>query len=178
MRRSIVPLALAVAGVGAVNVQPVDSTEPSVPVSLPAGAFHDVILDPEPVQPVAHVVRPSATAIVHSARTVQGAIHGIMAQTLRGFATWYCVPGRSICPKHYPGGNFAAAGPELRKALGPNWRGQYVTVSNARGQRVRVQLVDWCACGGGSAIDLFGAPFARLAPLSRGIVSVRIEWGA
>ena len=49
-----------------------------------------------------------------------------------------------------------------------------VTVT-ANGNRVSVKLVDWC----GSAdklIDLYAAPFSRLAPLSQGIVTVIVRW--
>lgn len=94
--------------------------------------------------------------------------------SLSGTATWYCSPGRSPCTRGYPGGLYAAAGPALRAALG-DWRGRQVTVS-AGGRSVTVMLIDWCACGSGRVIDLYGEAFARLAPLSRGVLTVTLTW--
>jgi len=82
-----------------------------------------------------------------------------------GSATWYC------CTRGHSSGEYvAAAGPPLR--LG-NWRGRYVTVCASRCLRVR--LVDWCGCPG-HVIDLHPGAFRALAPLSRGVVSVRVSW--
>lgn len=84
-----------------------------------------------------------------------------------GVATWY---------DWRPGG--AAAGPALRRALGPNWRGQRVRVC-AGGRCVTVTLNDWCACGdrGGrpTVIDLDRRSFAALAPPSRGVINVEVH---
>jgi rare lipoprotein A (peptidoglycan hydrolase) len=95
--------------------------------------------------------------------------HGI----LRGRATWYCVPGVSACHKRYNGGLYAAAGSELREALGSRWRGQKVLVCR-QNKCVSVRLIDWCACGGPRVIDLYGDAFKRLAPLSSGVINVKI----
>ena len=76
-----------------------------------------------------------------------------------GAATWY---------RWRPGE--AAAGPALRAALGPSWRGRVVLVEG-----IPVRLTDWCACRG-RAIDLDYRTFSRLAPLSRGVVEVEITW--
>ena len=82
------------------------------------------------------------------------------SRALTGRATWYAYrPGQ------------AAAGPALRRALGKSWRGRTVTVN---GQRVT--LTDWCACGGGRIIDLDSRTFAALAPLSRGVMRVKVRW--
>lgn len=90
-----------------------------------------------------------------------------------GLSSWYCRPGRSICTRGYPAsGPYAAAGPALRVGA---WRGRWVTVT-AAGTTIRVRLVDWCACSGGKVIDLYASQFAKLAPLSRGVVSVRVTW--
>jgi hypothetical protein len=76
-------------------------------------------------------------------------------------------------------GLYGAAGPLLREALGgdPAFRGQSVTVCAEA--CVAVQLVDWCACGdrGGipTIVDLSREAFARLAPVSAGVVDVTIE---
>jgi len=93
-----------------------------------------------------------------------------------GVATWYCEPGRSPCTVGFPaGGYYAAAGPELRAALG-DWRGQTVTVEREDGAAaVRVRLVDTCACPGERVLDLYGAAFAVLAPLSRGVIRVEVK---
>ena len=85
-----------------------------------------------------------------------------------GNATWY---------KYHEGQ--AAAGPALRDALGPDWRGQTVTVCADR--CIAVRLSDWCACGDrhgkATLLDLDARDFARLAPLSSGIVEVSVELG-
>lgn len=85
--------------------------------------------------------------------------------SLRGSASWYRVPGLT-----------AAAGPELRQALGKGWRGARVTVCADR--CVTVRLVDWCQCYRGERrerlVDLSDGAFSRLAPLPVGIVRVRI----
>ena len=81
---------------------------------------------------------------------------------LTGPASWY---------RWHPGE--AAAGPGLRAALGPDWRGRLVVVTRA-GSSVTVRLTDWCGCPGGRLIDLDSRAFAALAPLSRGVIQVRI----
>jgi hypothetical protein len=91
--------------------------------------------------------------------------------SVSGRAAWYCNNG-SGCPAGYSGGLYAAAGPELR--IG-NWRGRTVTVCGS-GNCINVKLVDWCACGGARVIDLFGAAYGRLAPLSTGTLAVRVSW--
>jgi hypothetical protein len=84
-----------------------------------------------------------------------------------GVATWFRSPA-----------GVSAAGPVLRAALGPGWRGQTVTVCS--GDRcVETVLGDWCACGprpgGPTVIDLDTPVFAALAPLSRGVIRVVIR---
>ena len=80
---------------------------------------------------------------------------------VRGTASWY---------RWHPGE--AAAGPALRRALGPGWRGMRVTV--CAGRCVVVRLTDWCACRD-RVIDLDVRAFARLAAPSRGLVSVSVR---
>jgi hypothetical protein len=82
--------------------------------------------------------------------------------SVRGIATYYCRPPLSRCTRGYPDGWYAAAGPELRAWLGPDWRGLHVVVTDSVGSRVRVQLIDWCLCGGGHIIDLYWSAFAGL----------------
>jgi len=83
--------------------------------------------------------------------------------SIQGKATWYDWRPRQ-----------AAAGPALRKALGKHWRGKWVTVTT-KGHSIRVRLTDWCACGHGRVIDLDDTSFKKLAPLSRGVLSIRVN---
>jgi rare lipoprotein A (peptidoglycan hydrolase) len=89
-----------------------------------------------------------------------------------GSATWYCKTGSSACASGYPGGMYAAAGPELRVGA---WRGRVVRVCSG-GDCIVVKLIDWCACGGSHVIDLYSDAFRRLAPLSSGALKVTVSW--
>jgi len=99
-----------------------------------------------------HVPAPTATSAPR---------HG-----LSGIATWYATG---------PDGLYAAAGPALRQALGPGWRGRSVTV--CRSTCIRVKLVDWCACSGTRVVDLSDEAFRALGPLSRGLLRVEVQLG-
>jgi len=90
----------------------------------------------------------------------------VLALALIGTATWYGTG---------PGAGHAAAGPELRRALGPGWRGTTVQVCADR--CVTVVVDDWCGCPGGRVIDLSDEDFARLAPLSVGVLRVTVSTG-
>ena len=84
--------------------------------------------------------------------------------SVTGQATWY---------RYHPGQ--AAAGRALRLALGPRWRGKWVNVT-ANGRTIRVRLTD--SMGKTSRlIDLDPHDFARLAPLSQGVLRVTVSWG-
>lgn len=89
------------------------------------------------------------------------------AKPLAGIASWYGASGM-----------IAAAGPVLRRALGPSWRGQRVRVC-VSGRCIRVVLADWCQCYKGTRrerlLDLSDDAFRRLAALSRGLVRVQVE---
>ena len=89
-----------------------------------------------------------------------------------GSATWYCKTGSSVCASGYPGGMYAAAGPELRVG---SWRGRIVRVCGG-GNCIVVKLIDWCACGGSHVIDLYSDAFRRLAPLNTGALKVTVSW--
>ena len=89
-----------------------------------------------------------------------------------GSATWYCKTGSSVCASGYPGGMYAAAGPELRVGA---WRGRIVRACGG-GRCVVVKLIDWCACGGSHVIDLYSDAFRRLAPLNAGALKVTVSW--
>ena len=96
----------------------------------------------------------------------------VPSRSISGIGSWYCSPPRSPCTRGVPASTLAAAaGPALRVGA---WRGRVVTVE-ANGRSVRVRLVDWCACPG-RLVDLYAAAFARLAPLSRGVVTVTVPW--
>lgn len=93
------------------------------------------------------------------------------SHSISGRASWYCNADNpsdpySICHRSYPDGPgfdaYAAAGPGLRAAIGAGWRNNVVTVCGQ--QCVRVRLVDWCKCTGGSVgieklIDLYNDVF-------------------
>jgi hypothetical protein len=100
-----------------------------------------------------------ASEIDHS---VSATVHG---GGISGTATWYATG---------PGAGHAAAGPALRTG---DWRGRHVTVCGGRGC-VPVVLDDFCQCYGTRVIDLATSDFARLAPLSQGIVTVTITTAA
>lgn len=136
------------------------SGAPHDPASVPAAASGDARPAGAPPSP-ATGMRPASS---EAPRT---------AASLRGIATWYCLPGRSPCTAGYPAtGAYAAAGPALRAALG-DWRGRTVTVS-ADGRSVEVALVDFCRCDGGGLIDLYAGVFGQMAPLSVGLVRVTV----
>ena len=82
---------------------------------------------------------------------------------LRGQATWYAAASQG----------HAAAGRRLRRWLGPGWRNDVVRVRH-NGKTIRVRLTDFCRCGH-RLIDLSNEDFARLAPLRRGVITVRIR---
>ena len=95
-----------------------------------------------------------------------GPAHSERRAPLAGIASWYRV-----------GGLTAAAGPALRRYLGPSWRGATVIVSSGDAS-VAVRLVDWCQCLKGKRseriIDLSDGAFSRLAPLASGLTRVTI----
>ena len=86
---------------------------------------------------------------------------------LTGTASWFSSPA-----------DVSAAGPALRAAIGPGWRGTVVRV--CAGMRcVRTVLGDWCGCvvgGSERVVDLDWRSFAALAPLSAGLVKVEVTW--
>jgi hypothetical protein len=88
------------------------------------------------------------------------------AEPVSGTATWYATG---------PGAGQAAAGPALRRAIGPAWRGS--TVQVCAGHCVTVKLTDWCACPDGRVVDLSDEDFASLAPLPMGVLRVTVSAG-
>lgn len=88
-------------------------------------------------------------------------------QRVTGIASWY---------RYVPGG--AAAGPALRRWLGPSWRGMTVLVCRDQPYVcVSVVLSDFCRCNtaGIKLIDLDLASFAALRAPTFGTVDVVVE---
>lgn len=110
-----------------------------------------------------HAPSTGVTAVIgSSSRTDPGrtpAPQGFTA--VQGDATWYDGNRKQ-----------AAAGPRLRRALGPDWRGRWVRVCVDGQGCIAVRLTDWCACGHGRVIDLDRRSFAALADPSRGVIPV------
>ena len=117
----------------------------------------------QPAGPVPGRITPSTSAVTASGPEPTG--NPGAARPLRGYATWYSSPSG------------AAAGPALRDALGPGWRGRSVVVASS-GASVVVRLTDWCACGARNGVptllDLPRDDFAALALPSAGIVRVTV----
>ena len=72
----------------------------------------------------------------------------------------------------WSGSMVAAACGKLRTAMGPNWRGKTVTVTN-RGKTIAVRLVDWCGSKT-KLIDLYWEPMRRLG--GTGTLPVVVRW--
>ena len=72
-------------------------------------------------------------------------------------------PGTTMVP-----GWYAAAGPSLRRAIGPGWRNWIITVCSGTRCVDGVRLSHRCACGSGHArptvLDLSLGTFSRIAP--------------
>lgn len=115
--------------------------------------------------------RPTPTPPVHAITQ-----EPILAHQLKGIATWYCLLGVSPCQAAHQRGRFAAAGPALRLALGPSWRGRVVAVSVPGESPIFVTLTDWCACPSGHTIDLYAEVFSLFKPLSEGTTDVTVSW--
>lgn len=180
------------------HIWPVDAAATSAPSVLPvrsgAPIGHDA--PPPPSSPstsgtgaaasmpaTRKAARPrSSPAPTKRLRVITGSIGHVQLGGVAGAATWYCKPGRSACTKGYPPDQcrvpwwrcYAAAGPLLRDVLGPGWMGRRVRVS-AGGSSVVVTLIDWCACPGGRAIDLYSQAFEQLADLAKGQITVALD---
>ena len=136
-----------------------------------------LLIDPTSLQsPPAVLGRPKVDQPEPKARVVASVKAPAGKGSVSGLASWYCRPGRSICPRGYSGGMYAAAGPALRAAICgrqdcTSWRGKTVLV-NGRA----VKLVDWCQCywkqPHEKVIDLFWD--AWVATRAQG--GVRIVW--
>ena len=156
--------------------------EPSPVQSIPESAFGPVVLDraaPAPpaepaskpnLRPLADPLPPALLAerpqpSLPNPKAIALTVGPRTAHSISGLASWYCRAGSSICTASHPDVRgfdaYAAAGPRLRAALGADWRGRIVYVDG-----IRVKLIDWCKCTGGSTgveklLDLYYDVFAR-----------------
>jgi hypothetical protein len=119
---------------------------------------------PHPAGPAADRITPSPSpigtrpAVKATPRTATPPGHSIA-----GRATWFRSPA-----------NVSAAGPALRRAIGPRWRGTVVRVCS--GSRcVRTVLSDWMRAD--RLIDLDDGVVRRLGlSLSQGVYRVTVTW--
>ena len=103
-------------------------------------------------------ITPSTSAVTASGPESTGRPGA--ARPLRGIASWFRSPA-----------GVSAAGPDLRAALGPGWRGTSVQVCHADRCTVTV-LGDWMRAD--RLVDLDDDVFRALAPLSVGVLAVTL----
>jgi hypothetical protein len=135
----------------------------SAPIAPPDRARPDVPVAKAIVRPIA--TPPPEPALEAAAKPTANAITGL--------ASWYCRAGVSPCTYGYPDGSgfdaYAAAGPGLRAAIGPDWRGRIISVDG-----IKVKLIDWCQCYKGEPheklLDLYYDVYRRTG------TNVRIRW--
>lgn len=144
------------------------SREPSIVQPLPQSDFHPIHLveheTSDVVPPPPPTSRPRVSVPVARPR-VLSLPNPSTSSRLTGQATWYAW--------HL---GQAAAGPVLRAALGPSWRGRIVRVC-VGARCISVRLTDWCACRPSTRlIDLDVRTFATLGPTWRGILPVEVRW--
>lgn len=125
---------------------------------------------PDRAQPSIAPAKPIVVAIPTPTPKAPATVY---RNSISGRASWYCRAGASPCTVGYPddGGldAYAAAGPALRAAIGPGWRGKVILVDG-----LRVKLIDWCQCYRGEPheklLDLYYDVYARVGG------SVTIRW--
>lgn len=108
--------------------------------------------------------RGRAQPPVRAAKPIVVEAGPVTTHVLSGPASWYCRAGVSPCTNMQPDAGgfdaYAAAGPKLRAAIGPSWRGSIVWVDG-----IRVKLIDWCQCYRGESqeklLDLYYDVYAR-----------------
>ena len=144
--------------------------DPRGPGSTPGGGPTP---NPSPAASPSATVAPSAPRLVSVApvrvptasktgRPVP-ATHAGKFGVVVGTASWFRSPA-----------GVSAAGPALRRAIGPNWRGSRVRVTGPAGSAVTT-LGDWMAAD--RLIDLDDGVFpAVCGPLSRGICEAKVTW--
>ena len=141
---------------GVVHAAPRSASGPTA-TALPE--LRDIVFPPDPPERAQPSVAPAKPVVVNVPPPAPKTTH-----VLRGYASYYCRAGSSPCTYGYPdrGGfqAYAAAGPDLRAALGSGWRGSIVYVDG-----IRVKLIDWCQCYKGQSneklLDLYYDVFSR-----------------
>ena len=119
---------------------------------------------PHPAGPAAGRITPSPSPIgTRPAVKATPRDRNPSRGTIAGRATWFRSPA-----------NVSAAGPALRRAIGPRWRGTVVRVCS--GSRcVRTVLSDWMRAD--RLIDLDDGVVRRLGlSLSQGVYRVTVRW--
>ena len=139
-------------GIGIANAAPRSGSLPSIPVA-------DAGQTGEPSLPAAVEAAPSRSSgeLPLGAPPTPPMPDG---SSISGIASWYDTPG-----------------PGLYAAV-PSWRWgdtPYRVRVTAGSRSVVVVVGDFCRCPGGRVIDLSADAFARLAPLSAGLVRVTVE---
>lgn len=134
-------------------------------LSSPAAPSPAPTASPRPQRPKATSSAAGHTSSGSGARTIRGTKPRHRDNELTGKASWHAT-GRS--------GYYAAACRPLRRAIGPDWRGRHVLVSNGR-KAVELVLNDWCGSHD-KTIDLSDEMFSYFAPLSRGVIRVTVGW--
>lgn len=139
---------------------------PDTDRALTTGILAD-LADDQPARPQPNVREPNRIVVIIPPPKP------VTTHVLRGPASWYCRAGISPCTNTNPdlGGfdGYAAAGPRLRAAMGPSWRGSIIWVDG-----IRVKLIDWCQCYEGERneklLDLYYDVYARTG------TAVTIRW--
>jgi hypothetical protein len=180
--RLIAVAALIVVGIFTLAANAAAGIEAKPSTSIPDSAFRPVSLPPPTADllSTAHEVGkppilrepfdlapPLAARAQPSLEAPKPIVVHVLPKTthvIRGYASYYCRAGSSPCTNEYPddGGvdRYAAAGPRLRAAIGPDWRDRIVYVDG-----IRVRLIDWCQCYKGESneklLDLYYDVFDR-----------------
>lgn len=157
----LLSLSLAVGMLGVSQLRP---TRPATPLSTPT----PTLTPPPSVAPVPVVLTGFSTYY----------------DATRNHAWYTKAPRKNAAKYHQDGAPFvfyAAASPRLRAArmFKWGWEPYRVIVSNPNtGIAIVAWIVDECACGGGSLIDLSPVAWRAIsgnAPLSRGVQPVEVE---
>jgi hypothetical protein len=126
-----------------------------------------------PDRPQPSLKAPRVIVVPVQTQTTSVSAFAGTGHSISAVASWYCRAGWSPCTIDHPDTQgfdaYAAAGPALRAAIGPTWRGRIVTVDG-----IRVKLIDWCQCYRGEPseklLDLYYDVFARTGS------SVTVRW--
>ena len=162
---------------------------PQVLSSGPSSYVPEVVVDVAPAaepSALAAETRPPLAVAQPPAREIllvgpQPVVVRASTGSLRGKASWYCNYDdpkyqHSVCHHSYPDNSgsdmYAAACGKLRRAIGSDWRGKYVTVAG-NGRTIMVRLIDWCGSED-KTIDLYRDAMDKLR--GGGVVDVKVAW--